>query len=275
MRAGLAVTPPHGVASPTLVPMALTKFQKNALFEALVNGGVDPIECDLTETEGPSYNRQLSSARITHQSSGSFFEVDLSGNNNVDFFELDLSYDIGDNPDCVIRMEIGGKICLNSGHSVKWYSALGNIQEWATNLTQYIQRGHPLDNIPDLWGELRYKKEFSLNSRFEETGNAPFTAGEQAEIAAQLRQIKEYVKKTYSLTAEQMSRVEARFDHAEAASRRMGRKDWILLFGGALFTLIVSGVVTPDVVQHILTVAVHSLGHLFGERETAASPQVP
>ncbi len=37
-----------------------------------------------------------------------------------------------------------------------------------------------------------------------------------------------------------MSRVEARLDEAEAATRRIGRKDWLLLFCGVMFTVMVT-----------------------------------
>ena len=71
------------------------------------------------------------------------------------------------------------------------------------------------------------------------------------------------MKKTYSLTEEQMSRVEARLDEAEEASSRISRKDWILLFSGSIFTLIIAGTVTPDIAQHVMMMAFHGLGHLF------------
>jgi hypothetical protein len=76
----------------------------------------------------------------------------------------------------------------------------------------------------------------------------------------------------HSLSPEQTAHLDERFDQAEAASQRMGRKDWLLLFGGALFSLILSAVVPPEVVQHTLILAAQSLGHLFGRE---SSPQIP
>src|ERR1039457_323993 len=106
--------------------------------------------------------------------------------------------------------------------------------------------------------------EFLASAHHESSENSPFTALEQTRISDQLRDIKEYVKKAYSLSAKQMSRVEARLDEAEKASRRMGRKDWLPLFSGTLFTLIVTDLVPPDVTQHIFMMALHGLSHLFG-----------
>jgi hypothetical protein len=72
------------------------------------------------------------------------------------------------------------------------------------------------------------------------------------------------VKKTYSLSSEQLSRVEAMLDEAEAATSRIGRKDWLLLFAGVMFSVIVTDLLPPGVVQHVLMMAFHGLDHLFG-----------
>jgi hypothetical protein len=72
------------------------------------------------------------------------------------------------------------------------------------------------------------------------------------------------VKRTYSLSVEQVKHVEQRFDQAEDASRRLGRKDWFLLFLGTVSSLILPALVPPEVVQHIFIAAAHGLGHLFG-----------
>jgi hypothetical protein len=77
-----------------------------------------------------------------------------------------------------------------------------------------------------------------------------------------LREIKANLKENAELTAE-LSRIEDRLDEAEEASRRIGRKDWLLLFSGTIFTLIVTDCLAPDVAQHILMVALHNLSHLF------------
>src|SRR5437660_729960 len=48
----------------------------------------------------------------------------------------------------------------------------------------------------------------------------------------------------------------------EAASR-LGRKDWILLFMGGIFSLTLADVITPDIAHHILMMTLHGLEHLF------------
>lgn len=50
----------------------------------------------------------------------------------------------------------------------------------------------------------------------------------------------------------------------------MGRKDWGLIFGSALFSLILADVITPGVAGHILMLLEHGIGYLF----TGGTPSV-
>jgi hypothetical protein len=142
-----------------------------------------------------------------------------------------------------------------------WAGVLPLIQQWAADVKRYTE----IDAvIPDLWEELRRGKEFLADVQNNNAGNTPFGPDEQAEIAQRLRETKERVQLTYSLTNEQMEHLDVRFDGVEEASRRFGRKDWLLLFSGALFSLILTDSLPPDVAQHILIAVLQSLGHLFG-----------
>jgi hypothetical protein len=98
---------------------------------------------------------------------------------------------------------------------------------------------------------------------YANSDNSRFTVAEQYEIASQLRMIQESLKQNFTLSAEKMERVQERLDEAEEASRRLGRKDWILLFSGAVFSLILTDVITPVAAQHVFTMLIHGVGHLF------------
>jgi hypothetical protein len=103
----------------------------------------------------------------------------------------------------------------------------------------------------------------SAKAAYASEDSSRFTVAEQYEIASQLRMIKESLQKNFDLSSEQMERVQERLDETEEASRRLGRKDWILLFSGAVFSLILTDVITPDVAQHVFTMLLQGVGHLF------------
>ena len=126
-------------------------------------------------------------------------------------------------------------------------------------------------DTPDLWEKLRQGSELLASGQHGDLANTLFTHTEQVQIARQLAEIKQYVHKNYELTAEQTARVEARFDAAEEASRRLGRKDWVLLFGGALLGTLTSALLPAHIVLEILTATAQGIGHLFG----GGPPQLP
>jgi hypothetical protein len=147
-----------------------------------------------------------------------------------------------------------------------WSTVEERVQRWAEDVKRDV-------DTPDLWAELQHEREILTGARYETTENTLFSPDERAEIAKQLRVIREYVKKTYSLSSEKMLLVETRFDELEVATRRMGRKDWLLLFLGTMFTVIVTDLLTPEVVRHILAMSFHGLDHLFGSGKSL--PQLP
>ncbi len=96
-------------------------------------------------------------------------------------------------------------------------------------------------DTPNLWAQLQREREVLVASLYEqEGGNTPFNSDEQTEIAEQLAQIKELLKETHSLSEAQMLVLNMKIDDIAAAANRMGRKDWLLVFYGVMFPLIVT-----------------------------------
>lgn len=151
-----------------------------------------------------------------------------------------------------------------NGRYYKWDQVLAEIQSWVSKVENLAKETEQYEGTPDLWEELNQGKNFFSSQDRKDAENTPFTDAEQASISAHIKQIKDYIKATHQLTSEQISHVEARLDQAEGASRRMGRKDWLVLFNGAIFSLILTDLITPQTAQHIILMTVHGLSHLFG-----------
>ena len=78
-----------------------------------------------------------------------------------------------------------------------------------------------------------------------------------------MKEIGEAVRETFELTAEQSKHIDEKFEEAEEAARRMGRKGWGMFFGGALLSLILSDTITPAIMGDILMMVQYGIGHLF------------
>lgn len=167
--------------------------------------------------------------------------------------------------------EIGARKTEDQLSDIKWRSprrAWGGIpkkiRRWVLQVADFAKRLEEYQAIPDLWEQLSQGEDFLTGHAEENLSNTPFTPVEQAAISAQLKGIKDYIATTHELTSEQISQVQAKLDHAEEASRRIGRKDWITLFNGAVFSLVLTDLITPPTAQHVILMALHGIGHLFG-----------
>lgn len=209
----------------------MTRAQRNDIFRSIVEGGIDPAACELRGVD----EQML----IEHPSSGSWIRISSQTSRSFTGYVK-----FGDDP---ARGFFG---------NANWSDVVNHVGEWCQGVVEYV-------NTPDLWAELEHTRDVLKGSQYEAVENTPFTPAEQAEISNQLRAIKASLQENFELTAEKLSQVGERLDEVEEASHRLGRKDWILLFAGTVFTLIITGTVTPDVAQHILTMALHGLSHLF------------
>jgi hypothetical protein len=208
----------------------LEKFQRNDIIEALAAGGLDPHECELPEDD-----REI---RVVHVPSGSVFTLGggaghYAGNRVVGNSTVSWPFD-----------------------AYTWAAIPEKFERWARDVKRDV-------DTPDLWAEVQHARGVLANISYEAAENTAFTPAERAEIATRLREINEYVKTSYALSAEQVLILEARFDDLEAATQRVGRKDWLLMFSGVALGLIVTDLLPPDAVQHIATITLHGLSHLF------------
>jgi hypothetical protein len=64
--------------------------------------------------------------------------------------------------------------------------------------------------------------------------------------------------------------LESRVEQLAEASTRMGRRDWLTIFLGTMFTWTLEGLIPPEGLREGLAFAANTLGHLFGRM-----PQLP
>jgi uncharacterized membrane protein YraQ (UPF0718 family) len=97
-----------------------------------------------------------------------------------------------------------------------------------------------------------------------DASNEPFTSDEQAEIGRRLDEVKQLVRDQFELTPEQLAALDQRLDDAKEAAKRLGRKDWAMLFYGAVISTGLTDAVPPHVIQTVLSTVLHGIAHIFG-----------
>ena len=101
-----------------------------------------------------------------------------------------------------------------------------------------------------------------------ESPNTRFELPELKGVDGVLRELAEdlkHVAETQKLTAQQLGGLRATVEDMREASRRIGRKDWVLLGMGAVTAWAIRAAFPPAVVVHAGKLFVHEVAHLFVE----------
>jgi hypothetical protein len=215
----------------------LTKRQRNEIFEKVSACGLDPASCELQDPA----SRAATVASLRHEASGSSFTLrpdhDQAGKHGAS--------------------RSVGSADFGRCSACDWEQLMESLVAWAQEITYEAE-------TPDLWAELQQVPEIMATAQAADASNAPFTPAEQAEISNRLDEIKQLVREQFELTDEQLAAIDQRLDDAEEASKRLGRKDWLLIFYGGLVSTFMTDAVPPSVIQTVLTTVVHGIAHIFG-----------
>jgi hypothetical protein len=136
--------------------MWLTRIERNQIYKAIEQSGLDPAECKLAVTD----NKAL----ITHDS-GSIFE-----------FASDSTDAKGDLIYSCKYIVIDGR-----NHNFNATGGFGHIINVITGWANEVKR---TVEVPDLWTEAHRSRELITNLEQTDSANTPFTQNEQARIAA-------------------------------------------------------------------------------------------
>jgi hypothetical protein len=215
----------------------LVKSQRNDLFEAVHAAGLDPCQFKLAEEDADR--------RLSHRWSESYFVI---GGGHGHFVGR---YVVGDDSPRAYEVHI-------------WTVLVDRVRGWLADVKRDLE-------TPDLWAELEGRRELLAPAAETDVQNTPFTSDEQAEIARQLRELKQYIHETYSLSEDETLALQARLDYLEEAAARLGRIDWRNVAAGAMFTILVEAVLPPDTVRGIFVVLFKTLAHFFGH----GMPELP
>jgi hypothetical protein len=225
---------------PDLTLVVLDKRNQDELWGAIEATGLDARTC-IADTPRPE-----DYFFISHISTASHIWIGWTRRFRRGWSRRSVTYEV--------RTIIGHEDSLTYW-DIEWSEVIRAVELWARKVRTY-------EDATGLWKLPFYPK--ALGATLEAGSNSPFTETEQAEISRRIREVKLSLRVAFKLERERLERIEEQLDKAEEASRRMGRKDWITLFLGAVTALILTDIITPDVFHHILTLTFYDLGQLFG-----------
>ena len=225
----------------TLALMKLTRLERNKIYEAIARSGADPNEFDLQErpTEAVITHSSGSTLRFTEEEYGGSYAFAMGG-----YTAYKVSAIVKDGRD------------LKQSIEETFDRLIGVINRWADEVAR-------IAGAPDLWAEMRQGRRLISDIQEKASENTPFTEDEMRRIAAQFQKIKKQVREQLELTGEQIAQVDEKLDEISEASKRMGRKDWLIYVLGSITALIITATVTAGVGEHIFSMVTQALIHLF------------
>lgn len=97
----------------------------------------------------------------------------------------------------------------------------------------------------------------------EGPNNSPFLSNELAQIASSVTNIKKELTQRDDIAAEQQELIAKKLDEIQAASGRLGRKDWINYVTGTLTSVCISAAFSPEVTRAIFLTVNSAFSWLF------------
>ncbi len=210
--------------------MALKKWQRNEVFQAVQQAGLSPEEFDFDLGEDES--------TLRHRPSGAYFVFGgFAGKYSSHYFA-------GEGPP-------------EARTDLSQYGLMQQLNLWLSQVKQDI-------STPDLWAQLQGQAKLLATISDEAIDNTSFTPEEREEIAGQLRELRDYVTRTHSLSAAQARLLDEKLVYLVDASRRVGRKDWLLMAAGVMLSFVLGAALPPDAVSDVLATLLTSIGHVLG-----------
>jgi hypothetical protein len=132
-------------------------------------------------------------------------------------------------------------------HDSNWEAIRELFLKWASRVKKESE-------APDLWAMIGSEQALGLQASAT-TDNRLFSPQEQATIAANLEEVRTSIVTLHNLREEDRQFMDENFNYLKEASRRVGRKDWLLLTYGTLVNTAVTLAMTPPVAQGFLQLA--------------------
>jgi hypothetical protein len=217
---------------------AILLSQKNEILRLLTEKGFSPNDFLWEDGQVPGDGGCLP-VKLIHQPSGFFcsFAAERSDSGNP-YIQIEYS-----------PSEEGFITSASARSAYQWDN---EIKKWIDILRREI-------DTPDLWTSIVSGQSSVMQATATASENTPFTPPERAQVIIFLGEIRTYIQTNAGLSPDKFSIVIEKLAYLEQAADRMGRKDWLNLFLGVLFSMAMQVAMEKSVFQDLLSVA----GHLF------------
>jgi len=184
--------------------MFLMKSQKNEILRLIEAYGFYPNDFEWLKLEKGDILSHYYIDFLKHKETGYFFQFDVSGEEHHSNFSP------------------GGELEHEYADPGSWENQKGYFEKWLNYLRREIEQ-------PDLWDEIRLAQEAFEKGLDPYTQNKTFNNDQITQIEVGINQILDYIKSLENVSEEQYELVKGELEYLKDASKRLVRKDWILM----------------------------------------------
>jgi len=197
------------------------KSQRNDVFQALISRNIDPDGFEWREVLS-ELGLPITIAALFHIPTGYYYRFEVDSQSHL----------------WAIRSP-GANIKRQIERTGNWPTQMKIVEQWLDMMKREIEE-------PDFWETIRSQSSLLEAGSNEVTENTSFSKEEQARIAQDLSEIKEFLFTTIQIREEQKTFVEQRLRYLLEASNRLGRKDWLNILFSGLISIIIGLALAPD-----------------------------
>ncbi|MDR7856108.1 hypothetical protein [Tissierella sp.] len=199
--------------------MSLMRSQKNSLLEEIKESVFDPFNFEWDTSIGKDEDELI---EILRYKGTDYKFLILLEEDNIRF-----------------GLSPGQNIPFEQSYSYEWDEVLEFFRLWLQYLEREISQ-------PDLWGELEKIRAFDDIEYEIENTMQQFTYNEIKQIQRGIGEIRRYLLNVVDNDEEDSKTINEKLDYLIESSERMGKKDWLNIFYGSMFSLSISLALNPE-----------------------------
>lgn len=138
---------------------------------------------------------------------------------------------------------------------------VASLKQWLDSAAKpYLEDKFEVEEdsmLPDLWAELDLPSRSAAEPEVQQ--NVLFSPEEQKQIADALKRLEEEVQNKGLLDEKQFKLLQERTEYLTKASKRLGRRDWLMATAGALIELTVEAGLKSEAARELLQMAGEAL----------------
>jgi hypothetical protein len=217
---------------------SLLPSQKNVIFKIIKNTQLDPNDFEWRSVQDGQYEG-ITVDQLRHKSSNFFFTF----GKNRDAYRTEDFY---------VRYSPAQNKMYGASSAYDWESVSYEVVDWIDRLKREWE-------APDLWGQAQSGNFDSASS----LPNTKFSKSELTTVKIRMEDIRRILLQSVDGDAIKSKDVNEKIDYLVEQASKQGRRDWLMLVYGYIFTNIVNWGLNPDhfhAIVHLLITGLQVIG---------------